>query len=86
LVARTFFNNTDALTLGEKQLNGTITIGGDDFLEHEVSVANANPAVASSIDAEGAITNRVKTFHPKIQYHKLIEQKILGMVEADFKT
>ena len=86
LVAQTFFNNTDALTLGEKQLNGTITIGGDDFLEHEVSVANANPAVASSIDAEGTITNRVKTFHPKIQYHKLIEQKILGMVEADFKT
>lgn len=72
--------------LGDELLNGTLTVTAQDFLQAEVNVAIANPSLAASINAEGILTDRLKTCHPKIQYHVLIEQKLRDMVKADYSA
>lgn len=83
-VANHFSNIPDIQTLQNDQLSGNLTIDIEDFLQAEIDVANANTSLGNSIDAEGAITNRVKTFHPKIQFHAMIEQKLRDLIKADY--
>lgn len=85
-VAKRVSNTQDIETLQDNQLNGNLTISVEDFLQAEIDVANGDTSLATPIDAEGAITNRVKTFHPKIPFPALIEQKLRDLIKADYPT
>lgn len=56
----------------------------EDFIKAEVNVARNNPALQNSINAVGAITNRVKAFHPKPIAHEKISERLRDLIMEDF--
>ena len=98
-VVDSFFENDGALPiialLAKNQLeqNGTFAVGAWEWFEHELSVAKKNPDLAQQLGygnldtdhtTNGAIFNRVKSFHPTIPFHEKIQKKIMGLVLQDF--
>lgn len=84
MVANRLTNAPNVETLQDNSLSGSTSFSAEDFLQASIEVANANPVLASSIEAEGAITNKVKTFHPKSAAHGMIEQRLLALVQQDY--